>query len=312
MLSARVTRSSLSSRLRPALRGQHRALAILQPDKAPLSYVRGPTDSPLCEDAIGPFWDRQVNKHGDRLGLVVKHENNLHWTFRQFGENVDRVARGLYDLGLRKGDRLAVWMPNNSAWATLQYATAKNGIILVTLNPAYRREELLQTLALVDCKALVAVPALRSSNYCEILLDILPELEHQKPGQLNTEKLPSLRQLILFDNGTAVPERARMTGTIDYNDVARRPGSFELEDAIQKERKLIANRDIINLQFTSGTTGRPKGVSLSHRNILNNGIHIGDNMKLSEKDILCCPPPLFHCFGLVLGSLAAMTHGSAI
>lgn len=107
MLSARVARSSLSPRLRPALRGQHRALAILQPDKAPLSYVRGPTDSPLCEDAIGPFWDRQVNKYGDRLGLVVKHENNLHWTFRQFGENVDRVARGLFDLGLRKGDRLA-------------------------------------------------------------------------------------------------------------------------------------------------------------------------------------------------------------
>ncbi|KAG0358416.1 Fatty-acid-CoA ligase [Podila minutissima] len=312
MLSARFARSSLSSRLRPALRGQHRALAILQPDKAPLSYVRGPTDSPLCEDAIGPFWDRQVNKYGDRLGLVVKHENNLHWTFRQFGENVDRVARGLFDLGLRKEDRLGVWMPNNSAWATLQYATAKNGIILVTLNPAYRREELLQTLALVDCKALIAVPALKSSNYCEILLDLLPELGHQKPGQLITEKLPSLRQLIIFDNGTVVPERARMTGAIDYNDVARGLGSLELEDGIQKERDLIANRDIINLQFTSGTTGRPKGVSLSHRNILNNGIHIGDNMKLTEKDILCCPPPLFHCFGLVLGSLAAMTHGSAI
>ncbi|KAF9330148.1 Fatty-acid-CoA ligase [Podila minutissima] len=312
MLSARFARSSLSSRPRPALRGQYRALAILQPDKAPLSYVRGPTDSPLCEDAIGPFWDRQVNKYGDRLGLVVKHENNLHWTFRQFGENVDRVARGLFDLGLRKGDRLAVWMPNNSAWATLQYATAKNGVILVTLNPAYRREELLQTLALVDCKALIAVPALKSSNYCEILLDLLPELGHQKPGKLITEKLPSLRQLIVFDNGTVVPERARMTGAIDYNDVARGLGSLELEDAIQKERDLIANRDIINLQFTSGTTGRPKGVSLSHRNILNNGIHIGDNMKLTEKDILCCPPPLFHCFGLVLGSLAAMTHGSAI
>lgn len=123
---------------------------------------------------------------------------------------------------------------------------------------SYRREELLQTLALVDCKALVAVPALKSSNYCEILLDLLPELGHQKPGQLNTEKLPSLRKVILFDNGTTVPEQARMTGVIDYNDVARAPGSLELEDAIHKERGLIVNRDIVNLQFTSGTTGRPK------------------------------------------------------
>ncbi|KAG0331200.1 Fatty-acid-CoA ligase, partial [Podila humilis] len=280
-------------------------LASFQPETPRLSYVKGPTDTPLCEESIGKFWDRQVDTYGDRLGLVVKHEDNLHWTFRQFGENVDRVARGLYDLGLRKGDRLA-------AWATLQYATAKNGIILVTLNPAYRRAELLQTLALVDCKALVAVPALKSSNYCELLLDLLPELKYQKPGQLETEKLPSLRQIILFDNGTSVPERVQMTGAIDYREIARGPGSLALEDSIQKERDAIHNRDIINLQFTSGTTGLPKGVSLSHRNILNNGICIGDRMALTEKDILCCPPPLYHCFGLVLGSLAAMTHGSAM
>ncbi|KAF9404187.1 Fatty-acid-CoA ligase, partial [Podila epigama] len=309
--SCLISKRPLARALYPALKTQRRSLANIQPTPQ-LSYVAGASDKPLCEDPIGKFWDRQVATYGDRLGLVVKHENNLHWTFREFGENVDRVARGLYDLGLRKGDRLAVWMPNNSAWATLQYATAKNGIILVTLNPAYRREELLQTLALVECKALIAVPALKTSNYCELLLDLLPELGHQKPGQLDTKNLPSLRQLILFDNGTAVPERARMTGVIDYQDIACGVGSLDLEKAIQQERDSIHNRDIINLQFTSGTTGRPKGVSLSHRNILNNSIHIGDNMKLTEKDIICCPPPLFHCFGLVLGSLAAMTHGSAI
>ncbi|KAG9323243.1 hypothetical protein KVV02_000137 [Mortierella alpina] len=308
------------SRLAPATRrpwlglGQARPYAIAQTEASPrLSYVRGTTvGTQLCEDPIGTYWDRVVSRHGDRLGLVVKHEEDLHWTFRQFGEQVDSLCRGLYESGLRKGDRLAVWMPNNSAWATLQYATAKSGIILVTLNPAYRRQELLQTLSLVECKSLVYVPSLKTSNYSEMLLDLLPELQYQSPNQLLTEKLPSLRQVVVFDNGSQVPETARMKGLTKYRDLLVKDPSATVDGALQKERLDIDNRDIINLQFTSGTTGLPKGVSLSHRNILNNGIFIGDNMRLTEKDLLCCPVPLFHCFGLVLASLAAMTHGSGI
>ncbi|CAO3564423.1 unnamed protein product [Mortierella alpina] len=294
--------------------GQTRPYAIAQTEASPrLSYVRGTTvGTQLCEDPIGAYWDKVVSRHGDRLGLVVKQEQDLHWTFRQFGEQVDSLCRGLYESGLRKGDRLAVWMPNNSAWATLQYATAKSGIILVTLNPAYRRQELLQTLSLVECKSLVYVPSLKTSNYSEMLLDLLPELQYQSPNQLLTEKLPSLRQVIVFDNGSQVPETARMKGLTKYQDLLIKNPSAAVDGALQQERLAIHNRDIINLQFTSGTTGLPKGVSLSHRNILNNGIYIGDNMRLTEKDLLCCPVPLFHCFGLVLASLAAMTHGAGI
>ncbi|KAI8606222.1 long-chain-fatty-acid--CoA ligase [Dissophora ornata] len=280
----------------------------------PLSYVRGATleAKPLCEDPIGSYWDRIVDRHGDRPGLVVKHEQDLHWSFRQFGEQVDSLCRGLYESGLRRGDRLAVWMPNNSGWATLQYATAKSGIILVTLNPAYRKQELLQTLSLVECKSLVFVPSLKSSNYSQMLLDVLPELEYQSPNELLTENLPSLRQVIVFDNGSNVPETARLKGATKFQDLLVKAPTAAVEEALKMERLGITNTDIINLQFTSGTTGLPKGVSLSHRNILNNGIYIGDNMRLTEMDLLCCPVPLFHCFGLVLASLAAMTHGTGI
>ncbi|KAF9909886.1 Fatty-acid-CoA ligase [Linnemannia zychae] len=281
--------------------------AVPQPFLDPLSLVQGETvdTRPLCEDTLGTFWDNVVRTHGDRQGLIVKHEDNLHWTFRQFGEEVDRLCRGLYESGLRKGDRLA-------GWATLQYATAKSGIILVTLNPAYRQHELLQTLALVDCKSLVFVPGLKSSNYSKMLLELIPELEFQAPNQLSTQALPSLRQVIVYDNGALVPETARMKGLTNYRDLLYKTPDLAIDAALQKERLSLGNRDVINLQFTSGTTGLPKGVSLSHRNLLNNGLHIGDYMRLTEKDLLCCPVPLFHCFGLVLASLAAVTHGAGL
>ncbi|KAF9181229.1 Fatty-acid-CoA ligase [Haplosporangium sp. Z 767] len=311
-----ATRAAWRQSRRPfiSIRTQARLFSAVQHEALDLSYVRGATTEvgPLCEDPIGTYWDGIINRHGDRLGLVVKHERDLHWTFRQFGEQVDSLCRGLYESGLRKGDRLAVWMPNNSAWATLQYATAKSGIILVTLNPAYRKHELQQTLSLVDCKSLVFVPSLKTSNYSKMLLELLPELSYQSPNELLTENLPSLRQVIMVDNGADVPETAQMRGVTKFQDLLVKNASMAVDQSLQKERLAISNRDIINLQFTSGTTGLPKGVSLSHRNILNNGIHIGDNMKLTERDLLCCPVPLFHCFGLVLASLAAMTHGAGI
>ncbi|KAF9109169.1 Fatty-acid-CoA ligase [Mortierella sp. AM989] len=314
MLKATVSMSIFN---RPWLRlGQKRLYSLAQSQSKPmsLSYVRGATveAKPLSEDSIGAYWDGIIDRFGDRQGIVVKHEQNLRWTFRQFGEQVDSLCRGLYESGLRKGDRLAVWMPNNSAWAALQYATAKSGIILVTLNPAYRTHELLQTLSLVECKSLVFVPGLKSSNYSQMLLEIMPEIAYQTPNQLSTASLPSLRQLIVVDNGSVVPETALIKGLTKFEDLLVRNRAAAVDEPLQKERLGITNRDIINIQFTSGTTGLPKGVSLSHRNLLNNGIQIGDNMRLTEKDILCCPVPLFHCFGLVLSSLAAMTHGSSI
>ncbi|KAF9195847.1 Fatty-acid-CoA ligase [Haplosporangium sp. Z 27] len=316
MLMLTPSRSLLN---RPWLRlAQKRLYTLAQTqnlDKPiPLSYVRGATQGvrPLSEDPIGTYWDGIVDRFGDRTGVVVKHEQNLRWTFRQFGEQVDNLCRGLYESGLRKGDRLAVWMPNNSAWATLQYATAKSGIILVTLNPAYRTHELLQTLSLVECKSLVFVPGLKSSNYSQMLLDIMPEIAYQSPNNLSTANLPSLRQLILVDNGVNVPETAQIKGAIKFEDLLVKNKTLAVDTPLLEEQRTINNRDIINIQFTSGTTGLPKGVSLSHRNLLNNGIQVGDGMLFTEKDILCCPVPLFHCFGLVLASLAAMTHGAAM
>ncbi|KAG0371159.1 Fatty-acid-CoA ligase [Gamsiella multidivaricata] len=260
--------------------------AVAQSEKSsPLSYVKGATVDArqLCEDPIGKYWDHVVDRFGDRPGLVVKHEQDLHWSFREFGEQVDSLCRGLYQSGLRKGDRLA-----------------------------YRKQELLQTLSLVECKSLVCVPSLKSSNYSKMLLELLPELEYQSPNELATANIPSLRQVIMFDNGSDVPETARLKGLTKFQDLLVKNRSIAVDESLQKERLGINNRDIINLQFTSGTTGLPKGVSLSHRNILNNGIFIGDNMRLTEKDLLVCPVPLFHCFGLVLASMAAMTHGTGI
>ncbi|KAF9971152.1 Fatty-acid-CoA ligase, partial [Modicella reniformis] len=257
------SRYLLANRLASTGLGQKRFYTLAQhkSDRHQLSFVRGTSvqvgTGQLVEDSIGTYWDRLIDRHGDRLGVVVKHENNLHWSFRQFGEQVDSLCRGLYESGLRKGDRLAVWMPNNSAWPTLQYATAKSGIVLVTLNPAYRKQELLQTLSLVECKSLVFVPSLKSSNFSQMLLELLPEIEHQSPNQLLTANLPSLRQLIVFDNETDVPETARIKGATKYQDLLIKNPSPTIDEHLQKERQGITNRDIINLQFTSGTTGLP-------------------------------------------------------
>ncbi|ORY02209.1 AMP-binding domain-containing protein [Basidiobolus meristosporus CBS 931.73] len=281
-----------------------------QPKLLRHSHVVGDTSKPLCEDTIGAFWDRQVSKYGDREALVVKHENNLRWSFREFGENVDNLIRGLHASGLRKGDRVGVFMPNNSAWATLQYATAKLGLILVTINPAYRSHELLQALQLVECKSLILTPTFKTSNYVQMLESIIPGFKDGKQNNLECEEIPSLKQIIMVDNSFGSFDFNGLNGVTRYEDLLIK--NTHLDSSIRKHQEQLGNNDIVNIQFTSGTTGLPKGVSLSHRNILNNGIAIGDRMLLTEKDKICIPVPLYHCFGLVLGNLAAMTHGASV
>ncbi|CAG8443971.1 4274_t:CDS:2 [Ambispora gerdemannii] len=275
-----------------------------------LSYVEGIEDKPLLEETIGNYLDNIISKYGDHQAVVVKQENNLHWNYRQFGEKIDALARGLLNSGLRKGDRLGVFMPNNSAWPTLQYATSKIGVILVTINPAYRVHELEQALNVVGVKSLVLTPHFKSSHYIKMIQELAPELNSCEPNSLVSVKLPDLKQVIVVDTHHSTEDLGNVKGLIRFREM------FQYDvldnDPVKEIGETLSNNDIINIQFTSGTTGAPKGVSLSHRNILNNGEATATNMNLTPNDILCVPVPLYHCFGVVLGNLAALTKGSSV
>ncbi|CAG8491726.1 7740_t:CDS:2 [Ambispora leptoticha] len=275
-----------------------------------LSYVEGTRDKPLLETTIGNYLDDIISKYGDRQAVVVKHENNLHWNYRQFGEQIDALARGLHSSGLRRGDRLGVFMPNNSAWITLQYATSRIGVILVTINPAYRVHELEQALTLVGVKSLALTPRFKSSHYIKMIQELAPELNFCEPNSLVSEKLPDLKQIIVVDTHRPTENLEGVKGLMRFHEM------FQYDvwgnDPVKEIGKTLSNNDIINIQFTSGTTGAPKGASLSHRNILNNAEAVAENMNFTPNDVLCVPVPLYHCFGAVLANLAALTKGSSV
>jgi fatty-acyl-CoA synthase len=258
-------------------------------DRIP-SYVHGASSVPLIGETIGAHFDRITMKHRDREALVVRHQN-IRWSYGELRRRVDNLAAGLRRLGLAPGERVGIWSQNCAEWVLAQFATAKAGLILVNINPAYRRSELEYALNKVQCKALILSPEFKSSNYIEILQDVaigLPFLktvirlgEQKTPGMLNFGEL-----------------------TLDASDA-------EIESLEALGRRLQFD-DPINIQFTSGTTGSPKGATLTHHNILNNGFFIGEAMRFSERDRLCIPVPLYHCFGMVLGNLACITHGAAM
>jgi fatty-acyl-CoA synthase len=216
---------------------------------------------------------------------------------------VDALAAGLLKLGLKPGDRIGIWSQNCSEWVLTQFATAKAGLIMVNINPAYRRAELDYVLKKVECSALILAPSFKTSNYLEMLQDVAPEIANSAPGALQSARLPCLKQVIRL--GTE-----RTAGMLNFNDL------FDVSDEdLRHMREVSATLqfdDPINIQFTSGTTGAPKGATLTHHNILNNGHFIGEAMRLSEADRLCIPVPLYHCFGMVLGNLACVTHGATM
>ncbi|WP_020395148.1 AMP-binding protein [Thiolinea disciformis] len=267
------------------------------------SYVQGVTHTPLIEKTIGQFFDEACVRHAQQEALVVRHQN-LRFTYAQLKEQVDALACSLLRLGLKSGDRIGIWSQNNSEWALTQFATAKAGLILVNINPAYRRAELEYALNKVSCRALILAPAFRTSNYLSILSDLAPELASSAAGQLKAAKLPSLAFVIRL--GTE-----KSAGMLNFNDLLVAPSEAELQALAQLGQTLAAT-DAINIQFTSGTTGSPKGATLSHRNILNNGRFVGDAIRLVEGDRLCIPVPLYHCFGMVMGNLGCLTHGSTM
>lgn len=267
------------------------------------SYVHGAHDVPLIGETIGAFLDGVAERHGDQPALVVAHQN-VRWTYRQFHERVNRLAAGLQKLGLHPGDRIGIWSQNCAEWVLTQFATAKAGLVMVNINPAYRRSELEYVLEKVQCSALILAPSFKSSDYIAMLQDVVPEIHRSAPGGLKSARLPHLRHVIRL-GGDNTP------GMLNFDAVLE---SASAEDLAQMERiaATLQFDDAVNIQFTSGTTGAPKGATLTHHNILNNGFFIGEAMRLTEKDRLCIPVPLYHCFGMVLGNLACVTHGAAM
>src|SRR5579859_70668 len=271
-----------------------------------LSHVRGADTPPLMEETLGQALDLAVARWGEETALISPPQG-IHWSFRELRERADALAAGLLALGLEPGDRIGIWSPNCAEWTLTQFAAARAGLILVTINPAYRRSEVAYTLNKVGVKALVAAEQFKSSDYLGMIEDLAPEVATSRAGTLNSVALPSLKVLIKIG-------RERRPGWLDFAQVAERGAAVD-PAALARVAQIGAslnNRDAINIQFTSGTTGSPKGATLSHRNILNNGFFVARAMGLRQGDRLCVPVPLYHCFGMVMGNLGCLTHGAAM
>ena len=265
------------------------------------SYVCGTTDKPLIYRTIGDAFDEVVDKWGERPAVVVRHQG-VRWSYAEFGAAVDAFAAGLLGLGLEPGDRVGIWAPNNIEWLITQFATAKAGLILVNINPAYRKGELAYTLNKVACKALVLADRFKSSDYLGMLHSLAPEIADGEPGALQLKELPDLRSLVVI--GETAPD-----GMFRFDDIAAMAPQDAAEQLAARAEAAQPD-DPINIQFTSGTTGLPKGATLTHFNVLNNGYFVGQAMHFTEQDCLCIPVPLYHCFGMVLSVLASVLHGA--
>ena len=268
-----------------------------------LSYVHGASDKPLIGQTIGRYFDDACARNAGREALVVRHQN-VRLTYAELRLKVDALACGLRRLGLEPGDRVGIWSQNNHEWTLTQFATAKAGLVLVNINPAYRRSELEYALNKVGCRALILSPSFKSSDYLAMLADLAPELAHCEPGLLRSHRLPTLEIVIRLG-------AERSPGMLNFADLLRQPERDETEALAELGERLQFD-DPINIQFTSGTTGNPKGATLSHHNILNNGFFVGEAIRLREGDRVCIPVPLYHCFGMVMGNLGCLTHGATM
>jgi fatty-acyl-CoA synthase len=267
------------------------------------SYVHGVSDTPLIGATIGEYFDRTAEQFAEREALVARHQN-VRWNWRELQRRVDDFAAGLIALGLEPGERIGIWSPNNAEWVITQFATAKAGLILVNINPAYRVAELEYALNKAGCKGLVTASRFKTSDYLRMLDELAPELATATPGRLCAARLPALR-LVIAIGAEDVPGAVRFDRVYSLGSRPERDRLAALAGQLQFD-------DPINIQFTSGTTGFPKGATLSHHNILNNGFWLGRAMKFTERDRICIPVPLYHCFGMVIGNLGCLTHGAAM
>ncbi|MBF8756204.1 AMP-binding protein [Pseudomonas guariconensis] len=267
------------------------------------SYTRGRQDRPLLTLTIGQAFDATVARHPDGEALIVRHQGQR-YSWRQLAETVDGHARALMTLGVQVGDRVGIWAPNCAQWCILQLASAKVGAILVNINPAYRVGELEYVLRQSGCSWLVCADAFKTSDYHAMLLDLAPELHTSTPGQLTCERLPALRGVISLAANPPV-------GFLPWARLIERAGQTDLATFEARQRSLQFDQPV-NIQYTSGTTGAPKGATLSHYNILNNGYMVGASLGLTAQDRMVIPVPLYHCFGMVMANLGCITHGSTM
>ena len=268
-----------------------------------LSYLSGTSTKPLLGITIGDMLDEIATRFPDNDALIVHHQN-IRFTYRQFKEVVDDCAKAFLALSIEKGERVGIWSPNRYEWTVTQFATAKIGAILVNINPSYRQHELEYVLNQSGCSTLVIADQFKASNFTEMLFALAPELNESLKGQLVAEKTPHLRTIIRL----AEDEKQ---GMWRWDDFLKQAPNIHSE-ALEKRQKSLSADDAINIQYTSGTTGFPKGATLSHHNILNNGYFVAELMNFTDKDRLVIPVPLYHCFGMVMGNMGCVTHGATM
>jgi len=268
-----------------------------------LSYVHGASDVPLIGATIGDLFDRVAEQYPDQEALVSCHQG-LRYSYSALRDVCNQFARGLLALGVQKGDRIGIWAPNHAEWVVAQFGTPKIGAILVNINPAYRTHELEYALKQSGCSTLIIAPPFKTSNYAGLLHEVCPELDDCGPGGLRAARLPELRTVIAFGD-------QRVPGAYHWDDVLARAGEVAAETLAERQAEQAFD-EAINIQYTSGPTGFPKGATLSHHSILNNGYFIGEWMRFSPADRLCIPVPFYHCFGMVLGNLACVTHAATM
>ncbi len=248
------------------------------------SYAPGQTTTALLEETIGANLEQTVSRFGEREALVSFHQG-VRYTWTELNDAVDELARGLIAAGLRRGDRVGMWSPNCAEWVLVQYATAKLGVILVNINPAYRTSELEYALRQSGCRMLIAAPEFKTSDYRAMIAEVRDGLEDL--------------------------ERVVLLGGPDWEGLVA-GGESVSASALRDRSAELSSADPINIQYTSGTTGFPKGATLSHRNILNNGFFVGEGVHYTEEDRVCIPVPFYHCFGMVMGNLACSSHGATM
>src|SRR5690554_4599624 len=267
------------------------------------SYTSSTADKPLIGMTIGDKFDEIANTYPDNDALIVLHQN-VHWSYRELQQQANQCARALMSMGVRKGDRIGVWSPNCSEWTVSQIATAKIGAILVNINPAYRTHELEYALNQSGARFLITADSFKTSDYRGMLYELAPELKACADGKLKSQKLPDLECIINLSDEKH-PGMWRWADMLELADHVSEDELADLQASLQFDEP-------INIQYTSGTTGFPKGATLSHHNILNNGFFVAESMGFTSEDRLVIPVPLYHCFGMVMGNLGCITHGATM